>query len=140
MGLLPEISRQGYIVQEVRVVNRSGKTVAGFPASVFGRLTGGRYVSLPRGDLAAIIFGKIESGVETIFGDSVACVAQTDRAVQVTFESGAERGRVHTRVNAFYRVSRDRKEDGVLRARSPAFPQHHNRRLWKLNNVSARPP
>ncbi len=91
MGLLPEISRQGYIVQEVRVVNRSGKTVAGFPASVFGRLTGGRYVSLPRGDLAAIIFGKIESGVETIFGDSVACVAQTDRAVQVTFESGAER-------------------------------------------------
>ena len=34
-------------------------------------MTRGRYVSLPRGELAASIFGKIEGKVETIFGDSI---------------------------------------------------------------------
>src|SRR5271169_4369302 len=56
MGLLPEITRKGYRVQEVRVVNRKGQRVAGFSAEAFARAAQGRFVSLPRGDLAAIIF------------------------------------------------------------------------------------
>ena len=60
MGLLPELRGKGYAVQEVRAVNRSGKRVAAFPATAFSRLTAGRYISLPRGDLAAAIFGRIE--------------------------------------------------------------------------------
>ena len=91
MGLLPEISRKGYRIREVRVVDRSGKRVAGFPADVFVRATNGRFISLARGDLAASIFEKIEGKVETIFGDSVARIDQSERAVRVTFESGAAR-------------------------------------------------
>ncbi len=91
MGLLPEISRKGYKVEEVRVVNRSGQRVAGFPAAAFAQATMGRYLSLPRGDLAASIFDSLDGRVETIFGDSVDRIDQTEKNVQVTFESGAVR-------------------------------------------------
>jgi 2-polyprenyl-6-methoxyphenol hydroxylase-like FAD-dependent oxidoreductase len=79
------------MVREVRVVNRNGKRVAGFPVEAFSRMTQGRYVSLPRGDLAASIFGRIEGKVETIFGDSVERIEQTESGVHVSFASGRAR-------------------------------------------------
>lgn len=91
MGLLPEIRRRSYLVEEVRVVNRRGKRVAGFAAETIGRAAGGRYLSLPRGELAAVIFGAIESRAEAIFGDSVAAMENIGQAVRVRFESGGER-------------------------------------------------
>ncbi|MGH9698208.1 MAG: FAD-binding domain [Candidatus Acidiferrales bacterium] len=91
MGLLPEIKRKGYAIKEVRIENKSGKKISGFPAAVFGRVTQGRYTSLPRGDLAASIFGRIAKNVETIFGDSVARIEQAEDRVRVGFESGRER-------------------------------------------------
>jgi 2-polyprenyl-6-methoxyphenol hydroxylase-like FAD-dependent oxidoreductase len=91
MGLLPQLKCQGYAVREVRIVNRNGKRVSGFPADAFVQATDGRYVSLARGDLAAMIFGQIEGRVETIFGDSVARIEQSEACVRVTFESGSER-------------------------------------------------
>ncbi len=91
MGLLEEISREGYKMKEVRVVNQSGKRVAGFPANAFGRMTRGRYVSIPRGELAASIFGKIEGKVETLFGDSVDHIEQMGGGVRVTFKRGGVR-------------------------------------------------
>ena len=91
MGVLPEIRQKGYMMREVRVVNRNGKRLAGFPAEAFARMTQGRYVSLPRGELAAAIFRKIEGKVETIFGDSVDRIEQTENSVHVTFERGGAR-------------------------------------------------
>jgi len=90
MGLLPEILSQGYRVEEVRVVNREGRRVAGFSAESFWRAAGGRYTSLPRGDLAASIFGRIQ-GMETIFGNSITKIEQSPTSVLVTFENGASR-------------------------------------------------
>ena len=91
MGLLPEIRSKGYLVREVQVVNRAGKRVAGFPVEVFSRVTRGRYVSLPRSELAASIYGGLGTRVESIFGDTVARVDQDADRVRVTFESGAQR-------------------------------------------------
>ncbi len=91
MGLLPEIRRKGYMVREVVAVNERGKRVSGFSVEVFSRITEGRYVSLPRGDLAAAIFAKVEGRVETIFGDSVRVIEQTETAVRVSFQSGSAR-------------------------------------------------
>jgi 2-polyprenyl-6-methoxyphenol hydroxylase-like FAD-dependent oxidoreductase len=88
MGLIPELHRAGFVAQDVRVVNSEGKRIAGFPVSAFVRMTKGRYVSLPRGDLAAAIFRHIEGSVETIFGDSVAAIEEGPAGVRVTFESG----------------------------------------------------
>jgi len=91
MGLLPEIKRKGYVFKEVRIVNRDGKRVSGFPVDAFARMTQGCYVSLPRGDLAAAIFQKLEGNVETIFGDRISHIAETANAIRVTFESGRAR-------------------------------------------------
>jgi len=91
MELLPEISRKGYTIQELRVVDSSGRRVAGFSTSAISEVMGARFVSLPRGDLAATIFCKIESTVETILGDSVSRIEQDEKRVRVTFEHGAER-------------------------------------------------
>ncbi len=91
MGLLPEISSKGYKVKEVRVVNQSGKRTAGFSVDAFSRVTQGRFITLPRTELASAIFGKIEGRVETIFGDSVNRIEQTESGVQVRFESGGAR-------------------------------------------------
>jgi 2-polyprenyl-6-methoxyphenol hydroxylase-like FAD-dependent oxidoreductase len=91
MGLLPEIRSRGYMVRKVEVVNERGKRVSGFSVDAFSRITEGRYITVPRGDLAACIYGKIEGGVETIFGDSVRAIEQTERGVHVTFERGGSR-------------------------------------------------
>lgn len=91
MGLLSEIRERGYMVREVRVVDRSGKRVTGFPTDAFSRTTRGRFVSLPRGDLAELIFHKIEGSIERIFADQVERLEQSERCVRVTFASGGER-------------------------------------------------
>lgn len=91
MGLLPELRDKGYMVQEIRVVNRDGQRIAGFPVDVIAQATGGRYISLPRSELAASIFGKLEGQVETIFGDSITRIEQTEKAVRVAFEHAPER-------------------------------------------------
>jgi 2-polyprenyl-6-methoxyphenol hydroxylase-like FAD-dependent oxidoreductase len=91
MGLLPEITREGYRVREVRVVNRDGKRVAGFPVEALRRVTQGRFISLPRGELATSIFNKIEGNIETIFGDRVNLIEQSERGVHVAFEHAGVR-------------------------------------------------
>ncbi len=91
MGLLPEITLKGYKIQELRIVNRTGQKISGFPVDAFDRLTHGRFITLPRSDLAASIFGLLEGRVETLFGNGVSQINQTDNGVHVTFESGTER-------------------------------------------------
>lgn len=91
MGLLPDIRREGYAVREVRVVGRDGKRVAGFPVDAISRITNGRYISIPRGELAALIYRKIEGSVETVFNDSIADIEHCPDCVRVRFESGATR-------------------------------------------------
>ena len=89
--LLPEISSTGYVIREVRVVDRSGRRSIRISSRGFRRLTEGRYSSLPRGDLAAAIFGRLDGKVEMIFGDSVTRIEQTERNAIVGFEHGAAR-------------------------------------------------
>lgn len=91
MGLLPEIRRQGFLVQEVKVVNRQGEKLSGFPVEAFSQVTQGRYITLARSDLAATIFAALDGRVETIFDNSVAGIEQTPASVRVSFEHGASR-------------------------------------------------
>jgi 2-polyprenyl-6-methoxyphenol hydroxylase-like FAD-dependent oxidoreductase len=91
MGLLPDIRREGYIAREVRVVGRRGNRVAGFPVESVSRITNGRYVSIPRGELAALIYRQIEDSVETLFNDSIAAIEPKPGCTQVKFASGRTR-------------------------------------------------
>jgi 2-polyprenyl-6-methoxyphenol hydroxylase-like FAD-dependent oxidoreductase len=92
MHLLPALYRDGYLLDEVRLVDASGDRIAGFDARLFEAATGNRFVSLLRGDLAWRLYELIKDRVETIFGDSIASLRPHADGVAVTFERGASRG------------------------------------------------
>jgi 2-polyprenyl-6-methoxyphenol hydroxylase-like FAD-dependent oxidoreductase len=91
MGLMPELLALGYQVREVRFVDRDGGTRGGFDADVFGRMTGGRFTSLRRSDLAAAIYGAVEGKVETLFGDSLARIEPRAAGLRIGFEHAGPR-------------------------------------------------
>ena len=91
MGLLPRIRELGYQVREVRFVDRHGRKNGGFSTDVFGRMTNGRFTSLPRSDLAAAIYRALDRKVETILGDSVASIEDDGNRVRVSFDHAARR-------------------------------------------------
>lgn len=91
MGLLPAIRANGYDIRELRFVDTHGARVAGFDVDVFRSLTGGRYVTLSRSDLARLIYDRVASRCETIFGDGITELEQSCDGVQVSFEHSAPR-------------------------------------------------
>ena len=91
MGVLPEILTSGYQVREVRIVNGHGRRSGGFDANVLRQAAFGRLTSVPRGDLAAILYRAVESRVETHFGDSVAGLDERPDGVLVRFEHAPPR-------------------------------------------------
>lgn len=91
MGIIPDIRRDGYDIRELRLVNERGRRIGGFNVDVFRAATDGRYVSIPRGDLARNIYRKVEEQCETIFGDSIVGIQQNADAVAVTFEHAPSR-------------------------------------------------
>jgi 2-polyprenyl-6-methoxyphenol hydroxylase-like FAD-dependent oxidoreductase len=92
MGLLSELNRVGYHVREVRMVNDRGRRLSGFDTSIIQELTGGRFVSLARSDLSRLLFNKIESSAETIFGDQIVSIQEEADGVRVKFGLAGERG------------------------------------------------
>lgn len=91
MSLLPEIRRRGYRVKEVRIVGGDGQKVSGFSAEVFERFTGGRYVSLPRSDLARAIADELDERTELVFGDEITAIEEGPHDVTVTLARGGAR-------------------------------------------------
>ncbi|MDP2583996.1 MAG: FAD-binding domain [Candidatus Palauibacterales bacterium] len=91
MGILPEVLEAGYSFGELRLLDARGRRVGGFSTDVFRRMTGGRFTSLPRGDLAAAIYRAVEGRVETLFGESITSLEEADGGVRVTLDGGATR-------------------------------------------------
>ncbi|OBG58372.1 MULTISPECIES: FAD-binding domain [unclassified Mycobacterium] len=91
MGLTAELHAAGYTVREVRLVDRDSRRVGGFAAEVFQRNLDGRFVTVPRGDLSAMIYRSIDNHCETLFGESVSAVEQNDSGVRVTLDGGGSR-------------------------------------------------
>jgi 2-polyprenyl-6-methoxyphenol hydroxylase-like FAD-dependent oxidoreductase len=91
MGLNAQISRLGYRMQELRMVDGSGKRISGFGTRVFAELTGGRFTTIGRSDLARLIFERIEGDCECIFGDSIAELQEDGAGMDVTFARGGQR-------------------------------------------------
>jgi 2-polyprenyl-6-methoxyphenol hydroxylase-like FAD-dependent oxidoreductase len=85
MHLMTELEGSGYRIREVKVVDETGKRISGFPVEAFFRASGGDFISLPRGDLAAAIFGALAGKVETIFDDTIEQIDQTADVARVRF-------------------------------------------------------
>jgi 2-polyprenyl-6-methoxyphenol hydroxylase-like FAD-dependent oxidoreductase len=91
MGLIGDIRALGYLVREVRFVDRQGRKTGGFDVDIFHRLTNVRFTSVRRSDLSATIYHAIEARVETIFGDSMSRIEDAGDCVRVGFDRAAER-------------------------------------------------
>lgn len=91
MGLLPQILEAGYRFREVRLLDRRGRRAGGFSAEVFVKATNGRFTSLPRGDLAAILYRSVEGRVEALFDESIEGIEDGPDAVTVRLRRGGTR-------------------------------------------------
>jgi 2-polyprenyl-6-methoxyphenol hydroxylase-like FAD-dependent oxidoreductase len=91
MGLLPRFGELEYTADELRMVDRHGRTRGGYPSQVLRDLTRGRIATLARGDVATAIHALLDDEVETIFGDSIATIEDDGARVRVGFERSAPR-------------------------------------------------
>jgi 2-polyprenyl-6-methoxyphenol hydroxylase-like FAD-dependent oxidoreductase len=89
MGLVPALHRVGYAIEELRIVDASGRRVGGFPFRILAPMLEGRYVSVLRGDLARVLFAAIDGRLRVIFGDSITALEEEREAVRVTFARAA---------------------------------------------------
>jgi 2-polyprenyl-6-methoxyphenol hydroxylase-like FAD-dependent oxidoreductase len=90
MGIVPELRRRGYVFKQVRAVDGNGHRVATLRPSVIRGNTG-RYVSIARSDLAAVIYDALDGGAELILDDTVRTLTDEGGRVRVTFERGQSR-------------------------------------------------
>jgi 2-polyprenyl-6-methoxyphenol hydroxylase-like FAD-dependent oxidoreductase len=91
MGVEQALLDAGYQVHTLCAVGRDGEVLARLHTEGFRELAGGGFTSIPRGDLAALVYATVEDRVESIFGDSIAALDQHDTGVRVTLEHGGER-------------------------------------------------
>ncbi len=91
MGLIPELKRAGYFMEEVRLVDSLGEKTGGFDARQIWAVSGDRFFSIPRTDLARHLARTIEGRADTIYGDSVRAIAQDGAGVRVSFRHAEER-------------------------------------------------
>ena len=86
MGLLPALLELRYESHELRMVDGGGRTRGGYPSRVLQNLANQRIATLARGDIASAIYGLLDGRVETVFGDSIATIAETDGRARIGFE------------------------------------------------------
>jgi 2-polyprenyl-6-methoxyphenol hydroxylase-like FAD-dependent oxidoreductase len=106
MGLIPRIREMGYQGAGVRFVDGRGRRRGGFSVEGFRPLVNNRFTTVRRSDLAAAIYAALDAQVETVFGDSVASIEETERCVRVAFDHAPMReadlvvgaGGLHSRV------------------------------------------
>ena len=91
MGIMPRVLEAGYQVREVRFVNEHGRRVGGFDTSAMVKALRGSFVSLPRGELARIIFDTVSDRVETLFDDTIVALEESANEIQVNFSRAAPR-------------------------------------------------
>ena len=91
MGLLPRLLELQHHSDELRMVDRSGRTRGGYPSSVLLKLANGRMATLARSDIAAAIYGSLDGRVETLFGDSVTAIDDDGTRARVGFAHSTPR-------------------------------------------------
>jgi 2-polyprenyl-6-methoxyphenol hydroxylase-like FAD-dependent oxidoreductase len=91
MGVLPRLLELQHETDELRMVDRNGRTRGGYPSRVLQTLARGRIASLARADIAAAIHDLLDSRVETLYGDSVVAIENDGGRANVRFAHAAPR-------------------------------------------------
>lgn len=91
MEILPAVRAAGYALEEVRYVDGRGRTAGSISAKTMARELGDQFTSLPRGDLAAVIYRSVEGRAETLFGRSIVSIQEHPGGVALKLDDGTER-------------------------------------------------
>ena len=91
MGLIPRIKESGYKVKEVRFVGEHGERVGGFDAEILTGAAGGRFVSVPRSELALAIYDTVANRCEALFGERITRIVRRNGRANVSFQGTATR-------------------------------------------------
>jgi 2-polyprenyl-6-methoxyphenol hydroxylase-like FAD-dependent oxidoreductase len=86
MGLCRDLDRLDYHMKEVRILDDEGKRKAGFGTNVFREITGGRFITVRRSDLARLLLEKAKPVTEIIFNEQIVGLEQDQHGVEVTFK------------------------------------------------------
>ncbi len=87
MGILPTLRACAYRMERMRLVGADGRPQATAELSAMRDVLDGRFLSIPRADLSAALFGAC-NGVTTHFGVSLTNLAQNRDGVTVTRSDG----------------------------------------------------
>jgi 2-polyprenyl-6-methoxyphenol hydroxylase-like FAD-dependent oxidoreductase len=88
MGILPALKTDGYVVERLKSVSSSGRTIASFRAGAIVEAAGGEYLTIARSDLSRRIFDAC-AGIEVHFGRSIEAVEYEPHGVAVSLSDGA---------------------------------------------------
>ncbi len=88
MEILPELDKADLKIPEVTFVDEKNKRKGGLDYVRLKRLMNNHAFTLLRGDLAKIIYNKLDKDIEIIFGDTITKIEQKETEVRVTFQSG----------------------------------------------------
>ena len=90
-GLLEAALRQSYLFDRVKLVDERGREISGVSGETFHRAFGRRFFSIPRGDLARVIYETVENRVETLYGTSIRSFHEDKDGLDVEFSTGVQR-------------------------------------------------
>lgn len=90
-GLLKMTTDRAYLFDRLKFVNEWGRERSGLGGRVLRAALNGRFFSIPRGDLARIIYDTISAQVEVLYGASIQSVDQCAQDVVVELSTGQRR-------------------------------------------------
>jgi 2-polyprenyl-6-methoxyphenol hydroxylase-like FAD-dependent oxidoreductase len=90
-GLLQAARERGYVFNRLKFVDEKGREVSGFGGEIFRGAFDNRFFSIPRGDLAHVLFQTIEGKVETIYGATIRALDADENGVRVELSHGEVR-------------------------------------------------
>jgi hypothetical protein len=137
MGLLPKLLALQHHSDELRMVDRRGRTRGGYPSSVLLKLAKGRMATLARSDIAAAIYGSLDGRVETLFGDSISAIDDNGTRVATGTMEVHEIPTAGEQVNVL-----EQQAEGRACAQGPGLHQKeeddlHSRSRWLGRHVSS---
>ena len=89
MGLIPTLRERCYEMERMSMVDADGREQAGVDLKPMREVLQGRFISLPRAELAAALFGACD-GIPTHFGVWVTAIEQDGDGVVATLSDGRD--------------------------------------------------
>lgn len=86
MGLLPQVKAASAHVDRLELVDRHGRHGAGIDTKVMREVSQGRYLTIQRNSLCAVLRAAIEPRCELVMGDSITQLEENDSGVLAHFE------------------------------------------------------